>query len=81
MGLRDAAIEPPLREPTGYGANALDLVQVAAQTGFVGDLIEFVQIVGQPTFLVCVPEKLRVRKTRAEDALVPRANDAAGIPG
>ena len=79
VGLGHAEVEPLLGEPAGGGADALDLVAVAAQAGFVRNALKFREIVGEPTFLVRLPEELRVGKTRAEHALVPRTDQSLGV--
>src|SRR5258708_27681850 len=75
MGVEHAEVEPLLGEPAGDGADALDLVTVTAEARFVGDAFELRQIVGEPTFLIRLPEKLRVREACAEDALVAGADE------
>src|SRR4029077_15310983 len=74
-----AKVEPLLGQPPGDGANAFGFIAVAAEAGFVGNALKLRQIVGEPTFLVGGPEKLSVGKARAEDTLVPGADDAPGI--
>src|SRR6266436_3098353 len=79
VSLQHAKVEPLLGQPAGDGADAFDFVAVAAEAGFIGDALEFRQIVGEPTLLVGGPEELRVGKARAEDTLVSGADDAFGI--
>ena len=81
MGLHQAAVEPLLGKPAGNGADAFHFVAVTPQPRFVHDAFEFRQIVGQPTFLIRLPEKLRVRQTGAQHSLVAGTHQPLGIFG
>ncbi len=81
MRLHHAEIEPLLHQPARDGADALDLVAIAAEAGFVSDLFELGEIVGEPTFLVGGPEELRVGEPRAQHAFMPGTHQAFGILG
>ena len=84
IGLRDVSkdhtqIEPVLREPPANGADTFHLVAVTAEPRFVCNAFQFRQIVGEPTFLVCLPKELRVGKSRAKNTLVSGTDQALGI--
>src|SRR5204863_6842271 len=74
-----AQVEPLLGAPASEAADAFDFVAIAAEPRFVGDTFEFGQIVGQPTFLIRLPEKLCVGEARAKDALVAGADHPFGV--
>src|SRR5215470_10552300 len=79
MCLKHAEIKPLLGEPAGNCADALDLVPVAAEAGFVGNALELREIVGEPTFLIRFPKETGVREAGAEHPLVAGADDSLGI--
>jgi len=79
VGVNHAKIEPLFREPAGDGSNALDLVVVTAEARFVSYAFELRQIVGKPTFLVRLPEELRIRKPGAEHTFVPGPYQSLGV--
>src|SRR5260370_4910049 len=73
MGKDYAEIEPLLGEPAGDGTHTLDLVPIASETRLVGPPLQLGQIVGAPTFLICVPEELCVGEARSKNAFVAGA--------
>ena len=84
LGFRDmrvehAQVEPLLGEPASEAADAFDFVAIAAEPRFVGDPFQLGQIVGQPTFLIRLPEKLGVGEARTKDALVAGADQPFGV--
>src|SRR5690242_15449884 len=79
MGLMYSQVEPLLGQPARDVANTLHFVTVAAQARFVGNPVEFREIVGEPTFLIGFPEELGVGKAGAKDTFVSGANDAFGV--
>src|SRR5438105_7061857 len=56
-GLMHAQVKPLFREPASAIPDAFHLVPVAAKAGLVGDALQFGKIVGEPTFLVGLPEE------------------------
>src|SRR5260370_31566487 len=79
MRPENAAVEPLLRQPARDGANTLDFVAVATQTRLITYAFEFRQIVGEPTFLIRLPEELCVCKTRAQHPLMASLHQAPRI--
>ncbi len=79
VGVEHAEVEPLLGEPAGNGPDAFDLVAITAETRFVGDAFELRQIVGEPTFLIRLPEKLCVGEARAKDTFVAGADESLGV--
>src|SRR4029077_7558054 len=81
VSLNQAKIEPLFRQPAREGADALDLVAVTTEARFVGNAFEFREVVGEPTFLVRLPKKLRVGEACLEDPLVSGTNETLGVLG
>ena len=72
--LRNPAAKPLLREPAGQIAHPFYFVAIASQTRFICHCRKPRKIITELPFLIRLPEKLRIRKTRAQNALVSRAN-------
>ena len=81
MSLYHAEIEPLLGKPARDGAYALNLVAITSEPRLVRDALEFRQIVGEPTFLIGLPEKLCVGKPRPQYSFMPGAHQPLGILG
>src|SRR6266481_36496 len=79
MGKEHAEIEPLLGEPAADGAQALDLVPIAAEARLVGHPLQLWQIVGEPTFLICLPEELCVGEARSKNAFVAGADHSLRV--
>ena len=79
-GMRNPAGEPLFGEPASQLAHALDFFAVAAELGLIGHGAEFRKIVGEPTFLIRLPEEPGIREPRPQHPLVPRANQAGFGP-
>ena len=77
-GMGNPAREPLFREPAGQFANSIDLFAVAPKLFLVGYRCKFRKIVGQPTFLIRLPEESRIREACTQHTLVPRA-DQSGL--
>ena len=77
--MEHAQVEPLLGEPASEAADAFDFVAITAEPRFVGDPFQLGQIVGQPTFLIRLPEKLGVGEARTKDALVAGADQPFGV--
>ncbi len=84
IGLRNvrqehAEVKPLLGEPAGDGAHTLDLVPIAAEARLVGHPLQLWQIVGEPTFLIRLPEELRVGEARSKNAFVAGADQSLRV--
>ena len=79
MRLVHAEIEPLLRQPARDIAHTFHFIAIAAQAGFVGNALQLGKIVGEPTFLVGLPEEARVGEPGSQDPLVPCADKALGV--
>ena len=77
--LHQAAVEPLLGKPARNRAHAFHFVAVTSQPRFVRDAFEFRQIVGEPTFLIRLPKKLRIRQPRPQHSFVPGAHQPLRI--
>src|SRR4029077_21037479 len=78
-GLRYAAGEPLLGNPPRQGSHPFNLIAIAPELGLERDSPQLRKIVGEPTFLVCLPEKSGVRKPRSQHSLVPRTNQPCSV--
>ena len=76
--LRNSAAEPLLRQPTRQRTHPLDFIAVASQARFVSDRRELRQIIAQPDLLIRLPEKLRIRESRAQYAFVAGTHQTFG---
>src|SRR4029077_8647083 len=81
MGLSHAEVVPLLAKPACQRAYALNLVAVTAEAGVVGDSLELGQIVGEPTFLVGLPKKLRISEASLKHSFMTCAYQSLGILG
>src|ERR1019366_3949544 len=54
-------------------------IGVTSKTRFVSYVSELRQIVGEPTFLIGLPEESRVGKSRAQNSFVPCSNQALRV--
>src|SRR6266852_3984640 len=79
MGKEHAEIEPLLGEPAGDGAHTLNLVPIASEARLVGHPLQLWQIVGEPTFLIRLPEELRVGEARSKNAFVAGADQSLRV--
>src|SRR5215472_10426728 len=60
-------------------ANAFRFVPIAAEARFEGNVRELFDVVGEPTLLICLPEKLGVREARAQDLFMPLTYEARAV--
>ena len=72
IATRNSGTEPLLRKPASDRAHALHFVEITSEPALVGNVRELRQVVGEPTLLIRLPEKLRVRKARTQHSLVSR---------
>src|ERR1700730_16264745 len=71
--------KPLFGKPTGKSAHALDFIGVASELRVESDLGQFGEIVGEPTLLIGVPEKLGIREPGAQHTFVTRLDQTLSV--